>query len=684
MNASELESWRRRQEVERLRVLQLGDTLTPPKLPPKRPHLRSKGTFLLETDFDEVITLSHPMKKPPAPSPPSTPNSSEWDPRTTSTPESEETSHRAYHRDSFMSHRREHVAEQGGESSGETLSKFKTRSNPPSIEEDHIPHLEAKHLSHTEASVHLDWDQQLSHLPSSLQLNHSDTVKDILRRPSSGKKELSSPPPVAPKPPYNRTLSERLPKDPGSVKVPSLSSSSFNVSNTHPSGEATVLSSSSTHIHASKSTPSLNLSDSQVLLPRRKFSQQPDQYKRQQPISEIIPSSSFEKWKRSMDSLDGSACSSLSHSNRSSRLPPPCEIRTSKSGTLGPSSSNHPHPPYSLDDRSRIVHHHHSRTTSLDQSAQQQQNMSPPPKHFHSNSDSGLSSLGGRTSTMSPVSTISSVSSGSSVSSRASLRSASIVSSSTLPGDNLIQEEEDSERTKEDLSSSNSSPHLSFQSGHVKKQKRSSTFQEEIDCEKVFNLLLRSLDSLPEKPSLDSLQTLFFTSPYQKTLLDYVEGVLEIEVNELFNNSLDRATIDKKESVSNLSALSGSNGAADPSASSLPVFLHGSNFETLKAELLKKVDNKLNVLRSTQILLKEDITRNEELGQNIAGEVKGLLSPIEYDKFSLHIQEMDKITNLLLGLSGRLARVENNLLALSIDGTRSDEIYRIRSEEGVS
>ncbi|QQP48689.1 Hypothetical protein FKW44_009077, partial [Caligus rogercresseyi] len=94
MNASELESWRRRQEVERLRVLQLGDTLTPPKLPPKRPHLRSKGTFLLETDFDEVITLSHPMKKPPAPSPPSTPNSSEWDPRTTSTPESEETSHR--------------------------------------------------------------------------------------------------------------------------------------------------------------------------------------------------------------------------------------------------------------------------------------------------------------------------------------------------------------------------------------------------------------------------------------------------------------------------------------------------------------------------------------------------------------------------------------------------------------
>ena len=58
-----------------------------------------------------------------------------------------------------------------------------------------------------------------------------------------------------------------------------------------------------------------------------------------------------------------------------------------------------------------------------------------PVSHSHSNSDSGLSSLSGRTSCMSPMSVVSTGSSASSGSSRASLRSASIVSSTTIPLD---------------------------------------------------------------------------------------------------------------------------------------------------------------------------------------------------------------------------------------------------------
>ena len=60
--------------------------------------------------------------------------------------------------------------------------------------------------------------------------------------------------------------------------------------------------------------------------------------------------------------------------------------------------------------------------------------------HSHSNSDSGLSSLSGRTSCMSPLSVVSTGSSASSGSSRASLRSASIVSSSTIPLDEVTSE----------------------------------------------------------------------------------------------------------------------------------------------------------------------------------------------------------------------------------------------------
>lgn len=39
--------------------------------------------------------------------------------------------------------------------------------------------------------------------------------------------------------------------------------------------------------------------------------------------------------------------------------------------------------------------------------------------------------------------------------------------------------------------------------------------------------------------------------------------------------------------------------------------------------------------------------------------------PQEIDKYLRHVEEIDKITSLLLGLSGRLARADNALLLLS-------------------
>lgn len=78
------------------------------------------------------------------------------------------------------------------------------------------------------------------------------------------------------------------------------------------------------------------------------------------------------------------------------------------------------------DSRHQMIAPHHG-DVSKDQSS--------VVSHSHSNSDSGLSSLSGRTSCMSPLSVVSTGSSASSGSSRASLRSASIVSGSTIPLD---------------------------------------------------------------------------------------------------------------------------------------------------------------------------------------------------------------------------------------------------------
>merc|ERR1719348_2656297 len=55
--------------------------------------------------------------------------------------------------------------------------------------------------------------------------------------------------------------------------------------------------------------------------------------------------------------------------------------------------------------------------------------VTPTPRHNHSHSDSGISSMSGRSSCMSPMSDLSS----SSGSSRTSLRSSSIVSASNIP-----------------------------------------------------------------------------------------------------------------------------------------------------------------------------------------------------------------------------------------------------------
>ena len=50
----------------------------------------------------------------------------------------------------------------------------------------------------------------------------------------------------------------------------------------------------------------------------------------------------------------------------------------------------------------------------------------------------------------------------------------------------------------------------------------------------------------------------------------------------------------------------------------------------------------------------------------------------EVDKYSLHVEEVDKITSLLLGLSSRLARSEISLINLKKNWSEDEEV----SEEG--
>ena len=82
---------------------------------------------------------------------------------------------------------------------------------------------------------------------------------------------------------------------------------------------------------------------------------------------------------------------------------------------------------------------------------------------------------------------------------------------------------------------------------------------------------------------------------------------------------------------------------------------------------MSRLDRKLEVLRSEKVVVIEECRLNDELGESVETYVTRVASPPEAAKFHLHVQEVGKITSLLLSLSGRLARVENALLITDDD-----------------
>lgn len=84
-------------------------------------------------------------------------------------------------------------------------------------------------------------------------------------------------------------------------------------------------------------------------------------------------------------------------------------------------------------------------------------------------------------------------------------------------------------------------------------------------------------------------------------------------------------------------------------------------------ELMMRLDRKLVVLRAEQEAVREEGEVNEALGARVSARVSAVARPPEASKYRLHVEEVGKITSLLLGLSGRLARAENALYGMPAD-----------------
>uniref|UniRef100_A0A6P7GT44 Protein Shroom-like isoform X2 n=1 Tax=Diabrotica virgifera virgifera TaxID=50390 RepID=A0A6P7GT44_DIAVI len=84
-----------------------------------------------------------------------------------------------------------------------------------------------------------------------------------------------------------------------------------------------------------------------------------------------------------------------------------------------------------------------------------------------------------------------------------------------------------------------------------------------------------------------------------------------------------------------------------------------------KEELINRLEKKIEVLRTEELIIQDECKINDDLGEDVEKYINMVARPHEAAKFRLHVEEIGKITNLLLSLSSRLAKTENVLMEMS-------------------
>ncbi|XP_044014440.1 protein Shroom isoform X2 [Aphidius gifuensis] len=226
---------------------------------------------------------------------------------------------------------------------------------------------------------------------------------------------------------------------------------------------------------------------------------------------------------------------------------------------------------------------------------------------------------------------------------------------------------------------------------------------EEIECEELSRDLVNQLG-----PN-DKLSPILVPAPEHKKPRDYVTGLFRVEStlqsrlqrpastsssldndteDDRKNDTMPTSPINEKATSGPLSPTSAYFTISESKAKFLTRYSRDvtdvdiknasdeisiqSNIDNLdlrqkKEELVLRLDRKVIVLRAEQEAVKEEVEMNDALGAKVTTKISAVARPVESSKFRLHIEEIGKITSLLLGLSGRLARAENALYGMSDD-----------------
>uniref|UniRef100_A0A8C5LXW0 Shroom family member 2 n=1 Tax=Leptobrachium leishanense TaxID=445787 RepID=A0A8C5LXW0_9ANUR len=221
---------------------------------------------------------------------------------------------------------------------------------------------------------------------------------------------------------------------------------------------------------------------------------------------------------------------------------------------------------------------------------------------------------------------------------------------------------------------------------------------------KVIDADLKSEELMREIVGKDkSLADILDPNTKMKTTMDLMEGIFQKDEN-LLEEAQQRRKLhpkvpsprpaDEKKDEQNMTAISLTTSSAYYSTSAPKAELlikmkdmqeqqnteessedeMDHNLCEKKQVLIDSISKKLQVLREAKETLLEDIQSNNALGEDVEVIVKEVCKTNEFDKFRMFIGDLEKIVNLLLSLSGRLARVENALN--NLDETASPEERR--------
>jgi len=92
-----------------------------------------------------------------------------------------------------------------------------------------------------------------------------------------------------------------------------------------------------------------------------------------------------------------------------------------------------------------------------------------------------------------------------------------------------------------------------------------------------------------------------------------------------------------------------------------------------KCELEGFIRKRISSLKIEEAAFKDKENKNLEVGQFLLKRLSIEARQNEVDKYKLHVEEVDKITSLLLGLSSRLARSEISLINLKKNWSEDEE-----------